>query len=70
MTSALAVKGAPFSYNDMKNLPVIMLPGYLPTISVSTNPQEVLGQVTVNGVYLYETSITPDNGLFRLTSFT
>ena len=66
----MIAKRAPISYNDLTYLPVIVLLGYLPPISVTTNPQTVSGHVTGNGVYLYERSITPDNGLFRLASFT
>ena len=70
VSGALTVKGAPFSYNDLKDLPVIVLHGYLPPISLTTNPQEVCGQLTGNVVYLYESSITPpSSGLFSLTSF-
>ena len=69
VSGALAVKGAPISYNDLKNLPVIVLPSYLLPISMTINPREVSGQVTGIGVYLYESSITPNNGMSRLTSF-
>ena len=63
VSAALTIKGAPLSYNYLKDLPVIALPGYLPPISLTTNTQEV------SGVYLYESSITPDNELLHLTSF-
>ena len=54
MSVALTIKGTPISYNDIKDLPVMVIPGYLPPISMTTNPQTVYGQVIGNGVYIYE----------------
>jgi len=47
-----------------------VLPCYFPPITMTTNPHTVYEQVTGNGVYLYESLITPDSELFRLPSFT
>ena len=69
MFGALIVKGSPLSYNDLKDLPFIVLHGYIPPTSLTTISQEVSGQLIGNCVYLYENSITPDIWLFRLTSF-
>jgi hypothetical protein len=70
VSGALTVKGAPMSFNDLKNLSAIVLPVYLPPIYMTTNQRIVSVQVIGNGVYLYESSIPPDNVLFRLTGFT
>ncbi len=52
------------SYNDLLDRP-----GNLPPITMTANPQLVSGYAFFNGVYLYESSIAPDTGLFNLTSF-
>ncbi len=70
MSGALPIKGAAMSYNDLNYLTVLVLLGYVPPVIMTTNPQEVSGQVNGNGVYLYERLISPDSRLCRLVRFT
>ena len=59
-------------YNSLINKPVVVLPGYLPPIALTSNTQEVSGLPTGNGIYSYTSSVSPDSGygLFRLSGFT
>ena len=59
-------------YNSRVNKPVVVLPGYLPHVALTSNTQELSGLPSGNGVYAYTGFVSPDSGfsLFRLSEFT